>query len=142
MSYNEPYKSFPAQRAKTVFTLAPEVGAFVKRRPIEVVRGIDDNGDWLFGLEIRMVNEIVLAKARALSADGVSVSVLSCALNKWPESVEVKHVNNASGGALTITFGYQDLELETIARSLYEFRGFAPDEQELIAPWVSFALTA
>ncbi len=142
MSYNESYKSYPAQRTKTVFMLSPEVSAYVKRRPIEVVRGIDENGDWLFGLEIRVVNDIVLAKARALSADGVTVGVVSCALNKWPESVEIKHANASAGGALVVTFGYQDLELDTIPRSLHEFRAFAPDDQEFIAPWVSFALTA
>jgi hypothetical protein len=152
MSYNEPYQSYPAQRTKTVLIIEAELAALVRRRPIEVLRGIDMRGDWLFGIELRQINSLTLAKIRALAPDGTTIAIASCALVEWPTSVELRHFTQALGntelGALTIKFDgpnstdEKPLELDTVPFKLMEFRTYAPDGRELIAPWVTLALTA
>ena len=152
MSYNEPYQSYPAQRTKTVLIIESELAPLVRRRPIEVLRGIDMRGDWLFGIELRQVNNLTLAKVRALAPDGTTIAIASCALSEWPNSVELRHWIQAFGnselGALTIKFNGPDigneeaLELDTVPFKLMEFRSYSPEGLELIAPWVTLALTA
>ena len=152
MSYNEPYQSYPAQRTKTVLIIESELAPLVRRRPIEVLRGIDMRGDWLFGIELRQVNTLTLAKVRALAPDGTTIAIASCALSEWPSSVELRHFIQALGnselGALTIKFNgpatrdEETLELDTVPFKLMEFRSYSPEGRELIAPWVTLALTA
>ncbi len=152
MSYNEPYQSYPAQRIKTVLVIESELAPLVRRRPIEVLRGIDMRGDWLFGIELRQINQLTLAKVRALAPDGTTIAIASCALSEWPTSVELRHLIQALGdselGALTIKFDgpathdEETLELDTVPFKLMEFRSYAPEGRELIAPWVTLALTA
>ena len=152
MSYNEPYQSYPAQRTKTVLIVESELAPLVRRRPIEVLRGIDMRGDWLFGLELRQVNHLTLAKVRALAPDGTTIAIAACALTEWPSSMELRHFIQALGdselGVLSVKFNgpailnEEALELDTVPFKLMEFRSYAPEGRELIAPWVTLALTA
>lgn len=141
------YQVHPTQRTKTVLTVNPELSVFVRRRPVEAVRAIDTGGDWLFGLELRQINTLTLAKLRALGPDGTTVSVTSLSLMNWPNTIEIRHsaieVNASGAGFVTISFDDRhELELETRAVKLAELRTFYPDGVEMLAPWVTFALTA
>jgi hypothetical protein len=146
MSYIEPYQSYPAQRTKTAMIIDAELAALVRRRPIEVLRGIDMRGDWLFGIELRQINSLTLAKLRALAPDGTTVANATCPLSEFPESLEVRHIIQALGetemGALTVRFGEVELELDTVPFKLMEFRSYAPEGRELVSPWMTLALTA
>jgi hypothetical protein len=146
MSYIETYLSYPVQRIKTVMTIDADLAPLVRRRPIEILRGIDMRGDWLFGIELRQINSLTLAKLRALAPDGTTVANATCPISEFPDSLEVRHVVQSLGdtemGALTVRFGEQELELDTVAFKLMEFRSYAPDGRELVAPWMTLALTA
>jgi hypothetical protein len=133
MSYIETYQSYPAQRTKTVMTIDAELAPYVRRRPIEILRGIDMRGDWLFGIELRQINSLTLAKLRALAPDGTTVANATCPISEFPDSLEVRHI---------IRFGEQELELDTVPFQLMEFRTYAPEGRELVAPWMTLALTA
>jgi hypothetical protein len=152
MSYIEPYLSHPAQRTKTVLVIEAELAPLVRRRPIEFIRGIDLRGDWLFGIELRQVNSLTLTKVRALAPDGTTVLIASSALSEWPTTVEIRHsvqqLGSSELGALTVSFDSPNnikdntVELDTVPFKLMEFRTFAHEGHELVAPWVTLALTA
>lgn len=146
MSYVEPYRSFPAQRAKTAFIIDPELASYTRRRPVEVLRGIDMRGDWLFGIELRQINSLTLAKLRALGPDGTTVANATCPLSDFPDAFELRHLLQALGsselGVVNARFGDHTLELDTVPFKLMEFRSYAPEGRELIAPWMTMALIA
>lgn len=140
------YKSFPVHRVRTMLVINPELIALVKRRPIEVVSGIDIRGEWLFGIELRVVNELTLAKLRVLSPDSTTISIASAPLKVWPDNLEIRHIivpfGQGESATVIVNCGDESLELDSLSTRLHELRTFAPNGQELIAPWFSLALTA
>lgn len=146
MSYVEPYQSFPAQRTKTAFIIDVELASYTRRRPVEVLRGIDMRGDWLFGIELRQINSLTLVKLRALAPDGTTVSNATCPLSDFPDAFEMRHILQSLGstemGVIAARFGERELELDTVPSKLMEFRTYAPEGRELIAPWMTMALIA
>jgi hypothetical protein len=138
------YQIHPTQRAKTVLMIADALAAHVRRRPVEVLRGIDQHGDWMFGLELRQINQLTLAKLRAMHADGTNVAVTAVTMSSWPASVEVRHTAQLDGSAV-VTIAFEpnhELELPVVGNKLTELRTYYPDGVEMLAPWVSLALTA
>ena len=141
------YQVHPIQRTKTVLTVNPELSGFVRRRPVEAVRAIDTQGDWLFGLELRQINNLTLAKLRALGPDGTTVAVTALSMMNWPNSIEIRHsaIELTADGAGFVSISFDDkheLELETRPVKLAELRTFFPNGVEMLAPWVTFALSA
>jgi hypothetical protein len=46
-------------------------------------------------------------------------------------------------GRATVTFDDRhELELDSLSVKVHEFHTYFPDEQEVVSPWVSFALSA
>jgi hypothetical protein len=141
------YQIHATQRTKNVLTVNPELSVYVRRRPVEALRAIDANGDWVFGIELRQINTLTLAKLRALAPDGTNVSVTSVSMAQWPQTMEVRHsaieLSDSGAGLVSISFDDRyELELETQASKIVELRTFYPDGVEMLAPWVTYALTA
>jgi hypothetical protein len=146
-SIYDPYTSHPTQRVKTTLTVAPELFALVRRRPVEIIRGIDMRGDWLFGIELKQVGDLTLVKARTLSPDCTTISVASISLNTFPKSIELRHrvqdFGSSEVASVSITFADGEvMELDTAARQLMELRTYSPEGVDMVAPWVTLALTA
>jgi hypothetical protein len=143
----EPHRCLPAHRAKNLIALDPEIGIHLRRRPVEVVSGIDIQGNWLFGVELRQVNSLTLAKLSAVGPDGVHKVVGTCPLGELPASFELRYLiqalNGTEFGALSLKFDDEHtIDLDTAPIRLLEFRLFAPEGRELVAPWMTLALSA
>jgi hypothetical protein len=147
MHFTEPHRCIPAHRAKNLIALDPELGLHVRRRPVEVLSGIDVRGNWLFGVELRQVNSLTLAKLSALGPDGVHKVVGTSPLSAMPSSFELRYLiqalNGTEFGALSLKFDDEHIiDLDTVAHRLLEFRLFAPEGREIVAPWMTLAMSA
>ncbi len=146
-SIYDPYQSHPTQRVKTTLSVSPALFPLVRRRATEVIRGIDMRGDWLFGVELKQVADLTLVKVRTLSPDQTTIAVASISLNEFPKLLDVRHRVQPFGdtevASVVISFpSGEHLELDTAAFQLMELRTYAPDGADMLAPWVSLALTA
>jgi hypothetical protein len=146
-SIYDPYQSHPTQRVKTTLSVSPELFPLVRRRAIEVIRGIDMRGDWLFGVELKQVADLTLVKVRTLSPDQTTIAVASISLSEFPKLLDVRHRVQPFGdtqvASVVISFpSGEHLELDTAANQLMELRTYAPDGVDMLAPWVTLALTA